>query len=299
MKPKLNMTTRGPSRKKVIIPMTKLNAELIMKSAHKHIVNINECLKNSNSDIIADFIYLSNNRIIITMNHLANVTELSRIKNFLKKIDNINPVSIEVLCLPKSKSYMKIVGLPYNSKLGVVTPDFIEGILKEIHLFKDVTLASKPYIIKVSPKSNKVVVWVDIWDFQSSSAAKNIINHCFNIGCLIATIQGTNTNSGIPQCKNCWKWDHSILSCRSHISRCAKCYGAHITKHHREKAWCYMDNKKANRMATKEGEPCPHVFKCMNCKGDHQVDSYSCSYWHNCFNRDWHGRKQLNYFNSQ
>ena len=296
MKPKLNMTTRGPSRKKVIIPMTKLNAELIMKSAHKHIVNINECLKNSNSDIIADFICLSNNGIIITMNHLANVTELSRIKNFLKKIDNINPVSIKVPCLPKSKSYLKIVGLSYNSKLGVVTPDFIEGILKETHLFKDVTLASKPHVIKVSSKSNKVVVWVDIWDSQSGSAAKNIINCRFNIGCFVATIRGTNTNLGIPQCKNFWKWSHLTLSCHSHISRCTKCYGAHITKHHREKAWCCIDNKKANRVATKEGEPCSHVFKCMNCKGDHQADSYSCPYWCNHFNRDWHGRKQQKLF---
>ena len=96
------------------------------------------------------------------MNRPANITELSRIENFLKKIDNINPVSIEISCLPKSKSYMKIVGLPYNSKLGVVTPDFIESVLKETHLFKDVTIASKPHVIKASPKSDKVVVWVDI-----------------------------------------------------------------------------------------------------------------------------------------
>jgi len=141
MKPKLNMTTRGSSRKEIIIPMTKSNVELIMKSAHKHIANINECLKKSNSDIIADFIHLSNNGIIITTSCPANVTELSRIKNFLKKIDNIDPVSIEVPHLPKSKSYMKIIGLPYNSELGVVIPDFIEGIFKKMHLFKDVTLA--------------------------------------------------------------------------------------------------------------------------------------------------------------
>jgi len=235
MKPKLNMTTRGPSRKEVITLMTKSNAELIMKSAHKHIANINECLKNSNSDIIADFIRLSNNGIIITMNCPANITELSRIKNFLKKIDDIDPVSIEVSCLPKFKSYMKIVGLPYNSELGVVTPNFIEGILKETHLFKDIILASKPRVIKASPKSNKAVVWMDIWDSQSGSAAKNIINHLFNIGCFVATIRGTNTNPGIPQCKNCWKWSHLTLSCHSHIFRCTKYYGAHITKHHREK----------------------------------------------------------------
>jgi len=163
--------------------MTKSNAELIMKSAHKQITNINEHLKNSNSDIITDFIHLSNNGVIITTNRPANTTKLSRIENFLKKIDNIDPISIEAPHLPKSKSYMKIVGLSYNSELGTITPDFIEGILKETHLFKDATLTSKPYVIKASPKSDKTVVWVDIWDSQSSSAAKNIINHRFNIGC--------------------------------------------------------------------------------------------------------------------
>ena len=106
-------------------------------------------------------------------------------------------------------------------------------------------------------------------------------------------------NPGIPQCKNCWKWGYSTLSCHSHISRCAKCYGAHTMDHHREKAWCCMENKKDNRVATKEGEPCSYVFKCMNCKGDHQVDSYSCPYWHNWFNRDWHGRKQQELFQKQ
>ena len=128
MKPKLNMMTRGPSRKEIIILMTKSNAELIMKSAHKHITNINEYLKNSNLDIITDFIHLSNNRVIITTNCPADATELSRIENFLKKIDNIDPVSIKVLCLSKSKSYMKIVGLSYNSELGVITSNFIEGV---------------------------------------------------------------------------------------------------------------------------------------------------------------------------
>ena len=57
-----------------------------------------------------------------------------------------------------------------------------------------------------------------------------------------------------------------------------------------------MENKKVNRVATKIGELYPHVFKCVNCKGDHQANSYSCSYWCNCFNKDWHGRKQQKLF---
>ena len=55
-KPKINMTTRGPSRKEVIIPMAKYIAELMINSAHNHITNINKCLRNSKSDIVTDFI---------------------------------------------------------------------------------------------------------------------------------------------------------------------------------------------------------------------------------------------------
>ena len=55
-KPKINMTTRGLSRKEVIIPMAKHIAELIVNSVHSHITNINKCLRNSKSDIVADFI---------------------------------------------------------------------------------------------------------------------------------------------------------------------------------------------------------------------------------------------------
>ena len=55
-KPKINMMTRGPSRREVIISMTKVNTKLIVNSAYIHISNVNNCLKNSKSDIIADFI---------------------------------------------------------------------------------------------------------------------------------------------------------------------------------------------------------------------------------------------------
>ena len=280
------MTTRGPSRKEVIIPMAKHIAKLIVNSAHIHIANINKCLRNSKSDIVADFIWSTNNGIVITTNKLANNLNLSTIEKYLKSIQNVNLDSIESPRLPKSKLYMKIIGLSYKINQDVISPDFIEGVLKETHLFKGVVLASKPRVIKASPKSDIAVVWVDIWDSQSGSLAKNIINCRFNIGRFIATIKGTNMNPGVPQCKNCWKWGHLTLSCCSHISRCTKCYVAYITKHHREKAWCCVENKKANCLATKEGKPCPHIFKCMNCKGNHQADSYSCPYWCNHFNHE-------------
>jgi len=235
-KPKINMTTKGLSRKEVIIPMAKHIAELIINSAYIHITNINKCLRNSKSDIVTDFIRSTNNGIIITTSKLTNNLNLATIEKYLKSIQNVDSDSIESPSLPKSKSYMKIIGLPYKINQDVISSNFIEGVLKETHLFKGVVLASKPHVIKAFLKSEMAVVWVDIWDSQSGSSVKNIINCRFNIGRFIVTIKGTNINPGVPQCKNCWKWGHSTLSCRSHISRCAKCYGAHITKHHREKA---------------------------------------------------------------
>ena len=202
-KPKINMMTRGQSRKEVIIPMTKANAELIVNSAHIHVSNINKCLKNSKSDTFADFIQFNTNRIIIATNKPTSNLNLSSIKKYLKNVQNVNSDSIKSPCLPKSKSYMKIIRLPYSSELGVMTPDIIEGVLKESHLFKNVILASKPHVIKALPKSNKAVVWVDIWDSQSSSCVKNIINQRFNVGQFIATVCGNNMNPGVPQCKNC------------------------------------------------------------------------------------------------
>ena len=108
--------------------------------------------------------------------------------------------------LPKSKSYLKIIGIPYyphsNSQDCLNSSD-IETILKQNQIFDNITLASRPRVIKVSPKSDMSIVWIDIWDVQSGSKAKMLINRYFNIRRYIATIQGANMNLGIPQCKNC------------------------------------------------------------------------------------------------
>ena len=161
-KPKINMTTRGPSRKEVIILMAKHIAELIVNSAHIHITNINKCLRNSKSDIVTDFIRSANNRIIITTSKLANNLNLAIIEKYLKSIQNINSDLIKSPHLLKFKSYMKIIELSYKINQDIISSDFIKGVLKETCLFKDVVLASKPHVIKASPKSDMVVVWVDI-----------------------------------------------------------------------------------------------------------------------------------------
>ena len=154
-------------------------------------------------------------------------------------------------------------------------------------------LVSSPLIIKVSPKSDMAVIWIDIWDSQNGTKAKNLINRCFNIGKHIATICRTNMNPSIPQCKNCQKWGHTTFSCWSHGSKCQKCNSPHKVKYHRDLAWYCKANFKINpsRLETKVGKPCPHSFKYINCKGKHSTDDVKCLFQRNQFNHEWHLKK--------
>ena len=131
---------------------------------------------------------------------------MSIIDQYVKNLNDINSLQVDEPRLPKSKSYLKIIGIPFfphaNSQ-EKLTPNDIEVILKQNHIFDNISLASKPRVIKVSPKSDMSSVWLDIWDIQSGKNTKMLINRCFNISNYIATIRGANMNPGVLQCKNC------------------------------------------------------------------------------------------------
>jgi len=142
------------------------------------------------------------------------------IDQYIKNSNDVNALQVDKLWLLKSKSYLKIIGIPYyphnNSQEHLISND-IKMVLKQNQIFDNILLASKPRVIKVSSKSDMSIVWINIWDVQSGSNAKMLINRCFNVGKYIATIRETNINPGVPQCKNCWKWGHATFSCRIQV----------------------------------------------------------------------------------
>ena len=144
---------------------------------------------------------------------------------------------VSSLRLPQSKSYLKIVGISYISKRSniQILSNKIENILKNNHIFNNIILASKPQIIKVLPKSDIAIIWIDIWDTQNGSNTKKIINRCFNVGSFITTVYSANMNLGVLQCKNCWKWGHMAGVCCIQEAKCVKCNGSHLTAYH-----CYF-----------------------------------------------------------
>ena len=206
-KPQIQMTTKGSSRKQIIIPMSNNNIYKFMKNSLLYVVNINWALKNAKSEVLVDFICLDMANIIVITNKDMIQSDLYIIKNYIKKVDDIDTINVDTPCLSQSKSYLKIIGIsyfPHNSSNECLTSNNVKGIIKQNQIFNNVVLALKLWVIKVSPKSDMSIIWIDIWDVQSGSKAKSLINRYFNIGRFITIIQGANMNLGISQCKNCW-----------------------------------------------------------------------------------------------
>ena len=183
------------------------NTNKFVKESCVHITNINRTLKNIKSDVIADFICVENKSMIISTNKVASLLDLQSIKKYIKNTHYIEVEQMEFLRLSQSKSYLKIIGILYLSKQTNthITSNDIEKILKNIYIFNNIVLASKPRVIKVSPKSNIAIVQIKIWNAQSNTKAKSLINRRFNVESFIITICGANMNPKVPQCKNCWK----------------------------------------------------------------------------------------------
>jgi len=103
--------------------------------------------------------------VTIITNKISQQSDMLIINQYIKSSNDINSLQVEEPCLPKSKSYLKIIGIPFyphgNSQERLTSND-IETILKQNHIFDNISLVSKPRIINVSPKSDMSIVWIDI-----------------------------------------------------------------------------------------------------------------------------------------
>lgn len=112
-KPHINMTTKGPSRKQVIILMNNTNKKNFIEESSVHITNMNRTLKNIKMKVMVYFIQIDPNNIIIVTNKVASTLELQTIENYIKNTDYINTDRVKILRLLQFKSYFKIIDIPY------------------------------------------------------------------------------------------------------------------------------------------------------------------------------------------
>jgi len=122
--------------KQIIIPMGRNNVDKIMASSSNHVTNINRTLKNIKSNIMVDYIWPKAIGVVIVTNSVMVALDLQVIENY---------VIIEILYL------MENTNTP-------ITLKFIEAIIKLNYIFNDLSLTSKPRVIKASLKSNIAII---------------------------------------------------------------------------------------------------------------------------------------------
>ena len=96
-KPYIQMTTKGPLRKQVIILMSNNNINKFMKDSSLHIININQSLRNAKSEVLVDFIHSDISSVIIITNKVTVQSDLYIIKNYIKKVEDIDIINVDIL----------------------------------------------------------------------------------------------------------------------------------------------------------------------------------------------------------
>ena len=110
------------------------NNNTFMKNSVAHVANINKLLRNAKSEVAVDYIRSDPIGLSIITNKVTLQSDLQTIGQYMKKSEDINKLQVEEPHLPQSKSYLKIIGIPYypngKSQEHLNSSD-VEAILKQ------------------------------------------------------------------------------------------------------------------------------------------------------------------------
>ena len=101
-----------------------------MASSSSYVVNLNKAFKNIKSEVIVNYVCSEPIGITIVTNKIVLSLDLQVIENYVKNVENINSEDIKTLRLPQSKSYLKIIDIPYfieNTNILIIS-NFVESI---------------------------------------------------------------------------------------------------------------------------------------------------------------------------
>jgi len=156
---------KGLSRKQVIISMSIDNNNTFMRNSATHVVNITRLLRNAKSEVLVNYIHSDSLGISVVTNKVSQQSNLQIIEQYIKNSEDINSFQVDKPQLLQSKSYLKIIGIPYfpySNSQDHLTSNDVEMILKKNQIFDNIKLVSKLRVIKVLPKSDMSITWIDI-----------------------------------------------------------------------------------------------------------------------------------------
>jgi len=193
------MIIQGPTRCQVLIPLTPAAAETVVANAASAVESCNKGLVSACSKLRVESVHKTWDSVSMSTNSVASVAELEVIKQWVRKTAGLGENTEVEPCLPQSKSFLKILGVPYwdsNSSLPITPAQVAEAFYSSL-FFEGITLVSMPCIMKELPSFDMSVIWIDIWDSQKSSKGKILINHSFNFGCHTTMVRGSAMHPGV------------------------------------------------------------------------------------------------------
>jgi len=107
------MTTYGPTRCQVLIPLDTPTTEVVVANAATAVEFCNRGLVEAHSKLRVESVHKAWNGISMSINFVASAAELEVIKQWLKKVTGLATSTVVEPHLPQSKSFLKILGVPY------------------------------------------------------------------------------------------------------------------------------------------------------------------------------------------
>ena len=90
------MTTKGLSKKQIIVSISNENKVKFMEESSVHITNLNRALKNIKSEVMVDFVHSDQAGITIVTNKVASSLDLQMIEKYIKNVNSIDINKVNV-----------------------------------------------------------------------------------------------------------------------------------------------------------------------------------------------------------
>ena len=282
-------TTQGPTRRQVLVEFKTRDGRPPRPPFAELSNAVNDALMRARSQTRVLSGALAYQGWAFQTSHVPSTLDLDLIRGLIcaRYPDQANTLWVG---LPRSKSYLKIVDVPFFSDPVLAkrtTPEDVDGAFQRSPLHDDYRPDAAARIVRESHSSTRATVYFNVWDSQSGARAKRLINKRIMIHGHECFIRAAAANPGVPLCQRCWKWGHPTKACRGRV-RCPICGEPHTEEEHRHVAGCCKGNPGANPPVppTPSGEPCPHSFRCLNCRKEgHSVMNRKCPFWSARFDR--------------
>ena len=107
------MTTHGPTRRQVLIPLDTPTAEVVVANAATAVESCNRGLVEAHSKLRVESVHKAWDGISMSTNFVASAAELEVIKQWFTKVAGLAASTVVEPYLLQSKSFLKILGVLY------------------------------------------------------------------------------------------------------------------------------------------------------------------------------------------